>query len=354
MPAYLFWGEDRFLLLQAVQQLRQKVVDTQWQAFNDQRFNHEQTMTALNESVTLPFGTGGKLITIDSSRLFQAKDKADADGESEENLTSTATTKGKRKGDKTDANPLLTELERTLNQIPETNHLLFLTASKPNGTLKQTKLLQKYADIREFALIPSYREEDLIRRVQALAREKNVALTPAAVQYLVEALGNDTGRLHNEIEKLALYPSTKPLDLAEVQPLVISSAHNVFQLTDALAQGDAKQALSLLAQLTQQNEHPLKICAGLVYQFRLWLWVKLLLDQGANEAQIADETKIAPKRVFIVKKQVQSLSSPALLKALPLLLRLEEGLKTGQPSDYLFTQIILELSSHFLKTAPNR
>ncbi|WP_218082441.1 DNA polymerase III subunit delta [Anthocerotibacter panamensis] len=331
MPAYLFWGEDRFALLQAIQALREKVVDSSWQAFNDQRFGDEETSDALNESVTPPFGTGGRMVVVEGSRLFQ-------------NLAN----EGK---DEPKDNRLLPELERTLTHLPETNHLVFMAQGKANRKLKPTKLLEKHGQVQEFALIPSWKEDELTRRVQALARTRQVRLTPEAVQYLVEALGNDTARLHNEMGKLALFPATAPLGLAEVRCLVVSSAHTSFQLAEELVQGATGAALNTLAQLTRQNEPALKVCAVLTNQFRTWLWVRLLVEKGVDDpVEIAEQAQIGnPKRVYILKKQVQNLTSRQLLACLPILLALEEGLKRGQPSEHQFTQAILEMSVLFTR-----
>jgi DNA polymerase-3 subunit delta len=335
MPAYLFWGEDRFSLLLAVKQLRKKVVDPQWQTFNDQRYGDEELAQALNESVTPPFGTGGRIVVMTGSRLFQPKEKGEVSEEPTE-----------KKGKKKEVDPQIQELERTLLQIPESNHLVFI-APKVSRRLKSTLLLEQYGTLREFAPIPPWKEDELLRQVQTLSQYYQVSLNTESADYLVEALGNDTARLHNELAKLALYPP--PLALATVKSLVVSSAQTTFQLAEQIAQGATASALATLAQLFHQNEAPLKICAVLVYQFRTWLWVKLLLNQGVQDpAQLAEQAGLGnPRKVYILKKQVQGLQANALLAALPQLLLLEAGLKQGQSADQRFPQAVITLSNLF-------
>ncbi|WP_287130096.1 DNA polymerase III subunit delta [Candidatus Cyanaurora vandensis] len=326
MPVYLYWGEDRFLVVQQVQQLRRRV-ETAWQAFNDQRFSEDQIQNALNESLTPPFGSGDRVIWIESQRLFQQKEE-EPDKKSKKEL-----------------DPLTQELARTLPLIPVTNHLIFTAALKPNGKHPAVKLLQKHAQVQEFALIPAWKEDELIRRVQTLARAQDLKLSPEAVQYLVEALGNDTARLHNELAKLALYPSPVPLRGEEVRQLVVSSAQTSFQLAEAILQGKTALALTVLGQLFRQNEPALKVCAVLTTQFRVWVWVKLLIERGTDDpVQIAEEAQIGnPKRVYFLKKQVQGLKSSQLLACLPVLLALEESLKQGQDPQHRFPQTLAQL-----------
>lgn len=332
MPVYAYWGEDRFSLLQQVQQLRKRILDPAWQSFNDHRFSDDQIQDALSESVTPPFGSGGRFIWVEGNRLFQQKEEGDEP------------TDRKKKGN----DPLVQDLERTLAVIPATNHLMFTSAAKPSLRHPATKLIQKYGQLLEFAAIPPWKEDELVRRVQTNARAQNLNLAPEAVQYLVEALGNDSARLHNELGKLALYPSDRPLTLAQVQQLVVSSAQTSFQLAEAILAGNVAQALGTVNQLLRQNEPPLKICAVLTSQFRVWGWVKLLIEQGRDDpAQIAEAISINPKRVYFLKKQLQGLKSHQLLACLPLLVELEEALKQGQSAQERFPVALARLCGVF-------
>ncbi len=321
MPSYYYWGEDRFLIQQAVQELRQRVVDPNLASFNDQRFSTVQD--ALNASVTPAFGPGGKVVILEGLPLKKDKE--------EEKTT--------KKED-----PFLSELERTLAQIPAENHLVILQSAKPDRSL--SRVLQKQGvTVQEFALIPAWKEDELIRRIQVLARKQALNLTPEAVQYLVEALGNDTARLHNELTKLSLC-AAEPLGIDLVRQLVVSSAQTTFQLAEQILQGNVAPALATLGQLRSQNEVPLKIAAVLINQFRVWVWVRLLVEQGIDDpVAIAEQAEIGnPKRVYILKKQVQATTSKQLLACLPLLLDLEEGLKRGRDPQDLLTHIILALA----------
>ena len=318
MPLYLFWGEDDFALVQAVDSLRQAVLDPTWTQFNFDKISGgvaDATVDALNQAMTPAFGSGGRLVWLVDTTVCQQC--------SEE---------------------LLSQLERTLPNIPQTSHLLITTSKKPDRRLKSTKLLQKYAQIREFPLIPPWKTEELDKRVQQVAAEVGVKLTPAAVKLLAESVGNNTRQLWNELEKLSIYGhnQTKPLDAKVIAILVNANTQNSLQLATAIRTGNQTEALQLVVQLINRNEPALRIVATLVGQFRTWIVVKLMIERGDDEKAIALAAEVGnPKRIYFLRKEVNSLSSQQLLATLPILLELELSLKQGaEPLSTLQTKII--------------
>jgi DNA polymerase-3 subunit delta len=307
LPVCLYWGDDEFALEQAVNALRQRVLNPDWSSFNFEKILPDQPgaiVQGLNQAVTPPFGEGSRLVWLVDTSICQRC--------SEE---------------------LLAELERTLPLIPETSVLLLTTGNKPDGRLKSTKLLQKYAEIREFSVIPPWKTDLLVRQVQQAAKEVGVKLTTGATEMLAEAVGNDTRQLYSELEKLRLYGgrSKSSLDEEAIATLVTASSQNTLQLGAAIRQGQVARSLDLVADLLRQNEPALAIVKSLVGQFRTWIWVKLMLEQGERDEQkIAQAAEISnPKRIYFLKKEVEHLSLNRLLQTLPLLLELEASLKLG-------------------------
>lgn len=319
MPIYYFWGEDEFALRQAAEKLRDRSVDAAWASFNSERLPPEQpdaVLAALSLALTPPFGAGQRFIWLPETTLAQQC-----------------------------ADVVYAELARTLPQIPETTVLLFSSTGKPNGRLKSTKLLQKLAEMREFASIPPWKSDELEQRVAQVAKEVGVKLDREAIAALASAVGNQTRQLYSELEKLKLYQGdrSEPISARAVQALVSTTTQNSLQLAAAIRQGDCDRALQLVSELIARNEPALRISATLIGQFRMWLWVKLLQEQGERDPQaIATTAGIGnPKRVHFVLQEVRSLSLTQLQQTLPLLLDLEWGLKQGaEPLAHLQTQVI--------------
>jgi DNA polymerase III subunit delta len=330
MPLYFYWGDDEFRLQRAVMALRDRVLDPTWSSFNFDKISPEQPdgiVQGLNQAMSPPFGAGGRLVWLLNTTLGQRCSE-----------------------------DLLQELERTLVALPDSSHLLLTNASKPDGRNKATKLLQKYGEIREFALTPAWKTDELLQVTRQMAQQAGVKLDSQGLELLVQAVGNDTRQLQSELEKLRLYANSgssestsKPLTAREIAQLVTVTSQNSLQLAEAIRRGQTARALGLVTDLIQQNEAPLKISATLTRQFRTWLWIKLLTESGERDPQvIARAAEVGnPKRVYFLQKEVQSLSSTKLQATLALLLQLEVGLKQGSEAIATLQTKVIELCSLF-------
>ncbi|MBD0268809.1 MAG: DNA polymerase III subunit delta [Cyanobacteria bacterium Co-bin8] len=325
MGIYYYWGDDEFRLNQAVAVLRDRTLEADWASFNYDRISGEQPdgiFQALNQAMTAPLGLGRRLVWLQETPL------------------------GQRCPDN-----LLQELERTLPQIPETTVLLLTSGSKPDGRSKFTKLLQKHGEIREFATIPPWKSDQLVRQVQDTAKELGLKLAPETADLLAESLGNNTRQIYNELAKLALYWNApdRPLPPSVVNDLVTVSTQSSLKLATALRDGKTEEALGLVVDLLSRNEPALRIVAALVSQFRLWLWVKLMQESGErNEQTIAKAAEIGnPKRIFFLQKEVRGVSLRRLQQVLPLLLELEFGLKQGGEEQSALQTAVIQIGQLF-------
>lgn len=336
MPIYFFWGADEFRLKKAVALLRDRTLDPNWATFNYDRLlpdDAEGPIKALNQAVTPPFGMGKRFVWLSDTTLGQRCPE-----------------------------DVMAEMTRTLPVVPDTTVLLLTSANKPDGRLKSTKLLNKHAEVREFATIAPWQTDQLIGQVKRVAQEMNLRLKPQSAELLAEAVGADTRRLYNEVEKLSLYWSTKnsvasqsgasqtePLPPAVVTRLVAVSTQTSFQLSEALIAGRVDQALGLVHDLLANNEPALRVVATLVGQFRRWLWVSLLSAEGERDTRaIAKAAEINnPKRIYILQKQIRGCSPTQLHRALALLLDLEFKLKRGAPAEITLQTKMIEIASGF-------
>jgi DNA polymerase III subunit delta len=319
MTIILYWGDDDFAIAKAVTAIQQSAIDPAWASFNYEKIapdRDDAAITALNQAMTPPFCMGKRLVWLADTTVMQSCTEE-----------------------------LLAELERTLPQIPATTILLLTSKNKPDGRLKSTKTIHKYANVQEFSLIPPWKTEELSQRVQIVATELGLKLTKDAMQLLAESVGNNTRQLYLELEKLHLLAGGEgqQIDRSMVESLVVANTQNSLQLAAAIRQGDVGTALQTIEDLINHNEPALKIVATLVGQFRTWLWVKLLLEVGEkDEKTIATAAGIAnPKRLFFIKQELQSTTADRLAATLPKLLELEFSLKRGgEPISTLQTHAI--------------
>lgn len=325
MAIYLYWGEDGFAIAQAVKTLQKKTLDPNWESFNIDKILPDQpdaVIQGLNQAMTPPFGAGDRFVWLVETTLAQRCSES-----------------------------LLAELERTLPAILKTTTLLLTSLSKPDGRLKSTKLLQKYASIQEFSPIPPWKTDLLIKQVQQVAKELEVKLTADSAEFLAEAIGNNTRQLYSDLEKIRLLggESKKPLTVDAIAPLITASTQNSLQLVAAILEGKTDRALELVTELLRQNEPALKILATLIGQFRQRLWIKVMLESGERDDRaIAQAAELSnPKKLYFLQKELAKISVTQLQQTLPLLLELEFSLKRGAEETSTLQTKAIELCQLF-------
>lgn len=329
MAVYFYWGEDTFARDRAVQMLQSKTLDESWASFNLDRIGPDYAngvVHALNQAMTPPFGMGGRFILLSNTTIGQRCSE-----------------------------DLLAELDRTLAVIPDTATLVFTSDSKPDGRIKSTKLLQKHAKIQEFSPIPPWKGDQLAQQVRDVAGIIGVKLDRGAVDYMVEAVGNNTRQLHSELEKIRLYAASLGTDSAlsaiTIAPLVTATSQNTLKLFAAIRQGKTAEALDMLADLVRQNEPTPVIARTLVGQFRQYLWVKLMIESGErDDSAIAAAAEIKnPKQLYFLRKDIAPMSLVALQKTLPLLMELEYQLKRTSDETSVLQVKTIELCALFAR-----
>lgn len=108
---------------------------------------------------------------------------------------------------------------------------------------------------------------DWIRRVLVT---RGYTITPKAAQMLVEFLGNDLGKVNNELEKLQLI--IKPgeqitPDIIE-ENIGISKDYNNFELQNAISKRDVKKAYSIIQYFSHNPKiHPIVLTVALLFSF---------------------------------------------------------------------------------------
>ena len=317
MPVHLFWGDDSAALERAVTKLIDSVVDPTWSSINLSRLDggdSGQALQALEEARTPPFGSGDRLVLLQRSPFCNACPSELAD-----------------------------RFDAALELIPDTSHLVLCNPAKPDGRLRTTKTLQKrikakLANEERFQLPAVWDGAGQRQLVERTASELALDLEPTAVDALIDAIGNDSARLNAELQKLALHASSTgstTITADAVAALIDGQAANALQVGDALLEGQVGEAICRLDALIDAGEPALRIVATLTGQIRGWLWVSLMEQQGERDvAVIAKAAGIGnPKRIYVMRKQLQGRPPNRCLNLLGRLLEVEASLKRGaQPA----------------------
>lgn len=190
--------------------------------------------------------------------------------------------------------------------------------------------------------LPAMRE--MAEWVRSEARRLGGQFTPQAAAALVAHVGNDTRMASLEIEKLLIYVDFKrPVEADDVNELTAQGGQaDVFEMVDALAGGNTRQALNLLHRLLEAQE-PLSLFGMIVRQFRLLLQARELLDEG-QAAHISGQLRLPSFVADKLAAQARRFSMPQLEDLYHRLLLLDETMKTGlAPADLALDTFVAEL-----------
>jgi DNA polymerase-3 subunit delta len=162
-------------------------------------------------------------------------------------------------------------------------------------------------------------------------KRKHGSIEPPAAARLAEMVGEDTRQAAMEIAKLLTYVNyAHPIGLEDVEAVSIVNAQgDVFALVDALGTGNGKLAQKMLHQLLAQDE-PFSIFGMVVRQFRLLIIAREVLDEGGNQASVAEALATHPYVAEKIFNQARAFGMQDLEAIYHRLLQMDEDAKTSQ------------------------
>jgi DNA polymerase-3 subunit delta len=227
---------------------------------------------------------------------------------------------------------------------------LILEVETLDGRTKLAKALKAKAQCYQFDLIPNWERKTITAEALRRSRSLGLTLTADCLDYLVEAVGNNIGRMQQELELLATYSPT--ITLETLQVLIPNLAQSAFQMADSLRTGDAPSTIKICRGLIQRNIHPLEILGALVAQCERWLKVRAALDAGkADRNEIAAFAGVAnPNQIYYLSQEVAGLEFKHLSGFLVALHDLQHQCKRGLERE----RLPLKLGVLAIKRSHNR
>ena len=335
MPIHLIWGDDYDACNREIEQFIQAVIDPSWKSFNYSQIDGndpKQNLRALEEVQSSPLGSGGRIVLVRRSPFCNACSME-----------------------------LANKLEQAIKLIPDNTYLILYNSNKPDKRLKTTKLIEKNIQSNalskeiKFILPLPWDVNGQRNLVKNILHRLNLKMNNETIDLIVESIGNDSSLINSELQKLTLLSEAlheksninEPQEISKelVRKIIQNNSTNALDIANLLLKRERILALSKIQSLLKNGEPALRLITTLTGQSRGWLWVNLLDAQGNKDVnEIAKLAGIAnPKRIFVIRKQIQGKSLATLLELIKKLLKIEASIKSGSnPIDSFKDNLLTE------------
>lgn len=309
---YLWYGEDRFLLKEALQVLKQAYLA------DDPSGSGIETVSG-RETVPVEIVERANTISFFASRLVIVEEiPYFLDGQNH------------------DLEPFYGYF---LN--PNPNTCLLFWADHIHKGKKFYKAIAQNGEILEFT--SPKRAQDWVQWVQTEVQTRGKQMSRETVTFFLEWAGHQAGTLSRELDKLTIYVGDRGrIQEEDIRAVVTRTVEaTVFELVDAVAGRSAPQALQKLHEVLRE-EHPLKVLTLIVRQIRLLLGANALRRQGGNVSEAGNILGIrSPYEAQKIWQQAQKLKEGDLEEALTACLQTEIALKTGGGDPVLLLEMLI-------------
>ncbi len=160
-----------------------------------------------------------------------------------------------------------------------------LNSTKSNSVVFESSRIKDYA-------IPKWIESEI--------KKRRLTISPVALILMSEYLGNDLGKIINEIDKLVinLKPNSTITENEIEENIGISKDFNLFELQNAITDRDALKAFRIVEYFeANPKDHPLQMISVVLHNYFIKVF-KYHQVKNNNQNKIAAELGISP---FFVK-----------------------------------------------------
>ncbi|PCF43225.1 DNA polymerase III subunit delta [Staphylococcus delphini] len=315
---HVIHGEVPELIDRETEQLTKKYLGNEPKDdFNYVKYNlYETTLNMIiEEAMTLPFFSDKKIVVVQNSYVFTGEKPP--------------------KEAQANADSLLEFIEK----YDGASLIIFqVQAAKLDERKKVVKALKKAANIKK---IEQMTEQEMQKWIHQYLNQSFKEIKQDALEALIQLTGIHYRMIKQELDKLLLYVGDRPtINKEDVQTIVNRSLEqNVFLLTDYIQKGQKAQAISLVKDLIQLKEEPIKLLALITSNYRLYYQSKILNQKGYSGQQIAKTVGVHPYRVKLALNQARKYDLETLLTIMDVCSETDYQLK----SSYMDKVLILEL-----------
>lgn len=304
---YLLYGEERYLRRQYRDKLR-KALSEDGDTMNINFYEGKDLPVGqvIDLAETLPFLAERRVIFITDSGLFKSGGEKMAEYLSDPNKTT----------------------------------FFVFTESEVNKNSKLYKTVKSKGYVAEF----NTQDENTLKRwIAGVLAKEGKKITENTVLLFLSKTGTDMDNIQMELEKLICYCMDREIVTDQDVEAVCTTriSNHIFDMINAIAARQQKQALNLYYDLLALKEPPMRILFLIARQCNLLLQTKELKTKGYDNRTIASKIGIAP---FVAGKYVNQASkfkTTVLRSAVEKCVEAEEAIKTGQINDVMSVEILI-------------
>lgn len=317
----LLVGVESALLARATEAVRQAVLGAEGSSYNEDRFvfPDAEVMAMVMAARTQSLLGGGRLV------WGQQVHKAPA---------------------QCDWQPLF-----AYAQAPTPGSCVLLQADKLDA---RTKLAKQAKAAGWWVSVDRLRGAALQRLLAHELKARDIQVDRDALIFLLDHVGDALDEALDAVERLSLYlgPGGK-LDAAAVQAnLPPKYSETIWQLVDALTEGDAAATLRAAVVLLQAREPPLRILAMVARQLRIVTHMRTALRQGASPQEACRSAGAPPFKAHALAQACRWWREADLSAAFIMLADCDVALKSSRLSDdMLLERTLLQLCARTNSTS---
>ena len=200
------------------------------------------------------------------------------------------------------------------------------------------KLLSKSKDVVMFESNKLY-DNQIPGWIDSWVKQQGFLIEQKAVLMLADHLGNDLGRIANEIQKLSiiLKPGEKITTDHIEKNIGINKDFNIFELTKALGKKDLAKSLQIVDYFEKDpKDNPMQMVVPMLYNY----FIKILLihkNKGLNKFKVAGLIGVPPtftEEYITASRYFPLRSIPAIVSGIKNLDLKTKGVLSVNSSDY--------------------
>ncbi|HAK60519.1 MAG TPA: DNA polymerase III subunit delta [Nitrospiraceae bacterium] len=298
LPLYLFYGEEAFLIQEAVDLIIRKVVDPGARDFTFNTVYCRETPVSdmVNLAQTLPFLSPMRLVIAKEIDVLKAAD--------------------------------IKELLPYLESPSPSTCFVMVSEQRKYDKKAVVSAVETHGAVTAFYPLA---ERELHPWIAGWGRARGLSITGDAIQFLVQVLGTDLQKVNNELQKVVIYQKDKKdITLEDVMAVVGDFREfTSFDLAEAIGSKEAHRAFQILTRLLQEGEQPVGLLGMTAWNFRRLMRAKALEAGGVRYDEIKKKVGVLWLHSSSFQKQMKRFTLSELRDAFEVMLVTDKKLKSS-------------------------